>query len=162
MNDINIRAATADDTQLILDLILALARYEKAEHEALASADDIVEHVLAENSVASALICQQGDTPIGFAVYFFSYSTWLGKPGLFLEDLFVLPEYRSLGAGKRILQHLAGIAVDKGCGRFEWNVLDWNEPAIGFYQSLGAKPQQEWIGYRLQGEALNSLADGAV
>ena len=156
-----IREAKKEDAATILDFIKELAIYEKAEHEAVASADDIVQHVLGENSVASAVICQQGDTPIGFAVYFFSYSTWLGKPGLFLEDLFALPEYRGLGAGKRLLQHLAGIAVDKGCGRFEWNVLDWNEPAIGFYQSLGAKPQEEWIGYRLQGEALRALADAS-
>ena len=92
--------------------------------------------------------------PIGFAVYFYNYSTWLGKNGLYLEDLYVTPESRGIGAGKALLQHMANIAVDQDCGRFEWRVLDWNEPSIKFYQSIGALPQDEWIGYRLDGQAL--------
>lgn len=162
MNPITIRPARHDDASLILQFIRQLAVYEKAEHEAIATIEDIQRHVLSTDSVAQALICESGGSAIGFAVYFFSYSTWLGKPGLFLEDLFVDPRHRGLGAGKQLLQHLARIAVDKDCGRFEWNVLDWNEPAIGFYQSLGAKPQDEWIGYRLQGEALQALANQAL
>ena len=155
---LNIRPANLGDASLILRFIKGLARYEKAEHEAIASEADINRHVLAPDSVAHALICENDGTAIGFAVYFFSYSTWLGKPGLFLEDLFINPEHRGLGGGKKLLQHLARIAVDNDCGRFEWNVLDWNTPAIDFYQSLGAQPQEEWIGYRLQGEALRQLA----
>ena len=97
------------------------------------------------------MICEYSDEPIGFAVYFYNYSTWLGKPGLFLEDLYVSPGYRGLGAGKALLQHLARIAVARGCGRFEWNVLDWNEPAIRFYESLGAESLNDWIGFGFSG-----------
>ena len=106
------------------------------------------------------VICENDGEPIGFAVYFFNFSTWLGKLGLFLEDLYVTPECRGIGAGKALLKHLAGIAVAKDCGRFEWNVLDWNEPSIRFYESLGAEPLSEWIGYRLTGPALHALAEG--
>ena len=103
-------------------------------------------------------MCRDGDIPIGFALYFYNFSTWLGRHGLYLEDLYVTPEHRGKGAGKALLQHLAGIAVAEGCGRFEWSVLDWNQPAIDFYESMGAKPQSEWVGYRLTGEALQALA----
>lgn len=105
------------------------------------------------------MICSSNNQPIGYAVYFFNYSTWLGKSGLYLEDLYVSPEYRGVGAGKALLKHLAKIAVAKQCGRFEWSVLDWNEPAINFYQSIGAKPQDEWVGYRLAGPALEHFAN---
>lgn len=155
---LNIRPAVREDAAQILDFIRQLAIYEKAEHEVLASEDDILRHVLQDNAVASALICERDGVAIGFAVYFFSYSTWLGKPGLFLEDLFVLPEHRGDGAGKALLVRLAQLAVDKGCGRMEWNVLNWNSPAIGFYESLKARPQSEWTTYRLHGEALAALA----
>lgn len=161
MGSINIRPASDNDAALIRRFITQLAIYENAEHEAVATDDDIRRHVLAADSVAKALICELDGDPIGFAVYFFSYSTWLGKPGLFLEDLFVDPAQRGLGAGKQLLQHLARIAVDKNCGRFEWNVLNWNKSAIGFYQSLGAQSQDEWMGYRLQGQALQALAQQA-
>ena len=155
---LNIRPAVREDAAQILDFIRQLAIYEKAEHEVLASEDDILRHVLQDDAVASALICERHGVAIGFAVYFFSYSTWLGKPGLFLEDLFVLPEHRGDGAGKALLVRLAQLAVDKGCGRMEWNVLNWNSPAIGFYESLKARPQSEWTTYRLHGEALAALA----
>lgn len=158
MSELTIRQATSDDATLILQFVTALAVYEKAEHEVLASVADIEQSLFGEGSNAQALICSQGDVPIGFAVYFFNYSTWLGKSGLYLEDLFVLPEYRGVGAGKALLKHLAVMAVAKGCGRFEWSVLDWNEPAIAFYESIGAKPQNEWIGYRLAGDALKAFA----
>lgn len=155
---LNIRPAVREDAAQILDFIRQLAIYEKAEHEVLASEDDILRHVLQDDAVASALICERDGVAIGFAVYFFSYSTWLGKPGLFLEDLFVLPEHRGDGAGKGLLVRLAQLAVDKDCGRMEWNVLNWNSPAIGFYESLKARPQSEWTTYRLHGEALAALA----
>ena len=111
-----------------------------------------------EDSSTLALICEVDNQAVGFAVYFFNYSTWLGKQGLYLEDLYVSPEYRGVGAGKALLIHLAKIAVSKQCGRFEWSVIDWNEPAINFYKSLGAEPQNEWVSYRLTGQALVDLA----
>lgn len=155
---LHIRPATVEDAAQIHQFIVELARYEKAEHEVKASIEDIANSIFTNESATEALICEYEGEAVGFAVYFFNYSTWLGKHGLFLEDLYVTPEKRGIGAGKAILKHLAQIAVAKDCGRFEWNVLDWNTPAIEFYQSLGAKPQDEWIGYRLTGEALENLA----
>jgi GNAT superfamily N-acetyltransferase len=158
VSNIEIRQATAEDAALILRFITDLAIYEKAEHEVLASEADIKQSLFGEDSTASAFICNIDNKPVGYAVYFFNYSTWLGKPGLYLEDLYVSPECRGAGAGMALLKHLAKIAVAKGCGRFEWNVLDWNEPAIQFYESIGARPQNEWVGYRLTGNALIELA----
>lgn len=158
MSDIQIRPATVDDSALILRFITELAIYEKAEHEVLATETDIANSLFGSDSTTQALICSLNDAPIGYAVYFFNYSTWLGKHGLYLEDLYISPEYRGAGAGKALLKHLARIAVSRGCGRFEWSVLDWNEPAIQFYQSIGAKPQDEWVGYRLAGSALDDFA----
>ena len=159
MSKTEIRQATVNDSALILRFITELAIYEKAEHEVLTTESDIRESLFGNGSTTNALICNIDNVPVGFAVYFFNYSTWLGKHGLFLEDLYVSPESRGSGAGKALLRHLAKIAVSKNCGRFEWNVLDWNEPAIQFYQSLGAKPQDEWVGYRLVGQALEDLAN---
>ncbi len=159
MSKTEIRQATVNDSALILRFITELAIYEKAEHEVLTTESDIRESLFGNGSTTNALICNIDNVPVGFAVYFFSYSTWLGKHGLFLEDLYVSPDSRGSGAGKALLRHLAKIAVSKNCGRFEWNVLDWNEPAIQFYQSLGAKPQDEWVGYRLVGQALEDLAN---
>ena len=158
MANIKIREATPEDAALILTFITGLAIYEKAEHEVLATESDIYDSLFGKDATAHGLICSQGNEPIGFAVYFFNYSTWLGKSGLYLEDLYILPEHRGSGAGKILLKYLAGIAVARGCGRFEWSVLDWNEPAIRFYESLGAKSQDEWIIYRLTGEDLVRLA----
>jgi GNAT superfamily N-acetyltransferase len=155
---LNIRPAHIADAALILHFIRELAIYEKAEEEVLATEESIRSTIFADDSRVNALICENEGAAIGCAVYFFNYSTWLGKYGLFLEDLYITPEQRGIGAGKAMLKHLAGIAVDKDCGRFEWNVLDWNEPAIKFYDSLGAEPQKEWIGYRLDGTALQELA----
>ena len=157
---LNIRPATVADAGLILHFIRELAIYEKAEHEVLASVADIEQSLFAEGSPAHALICSRDGVPIGYAVYFFSYSTWLGRQGLYLEDLYIAPEQRGGGAGKQLLRHLAQLACTRGCARLEWSVLDWNEPAIQFYQSLGAKPQDEWIRYRLAGEELRSFAEG--
>jgi GNAT superfamily N-acetyltransferase len=159
---LHIRDATRADAEVILGFITELAIYEKAEHEVLASVADIERSLFDEASPARALICLLDDQPIGFAVYFFNYSTWQGRKGLYLEDLFVSLQHRGVGAGKQLLRHLAKIAHDSGCGRFEWSVLDWNEPAIEFYKSIGAKPQDEWVRYRMEGETLKSFALGAA
>jgi len=157
---LHIRPATPDDAELILRFITELAIYEKAEHEVKTDAAGIRDSLFAEGSTAHGLICENDGQPIGYAVYFFNYSTWLGKHGLYLEDLYVSPEARGLGAGKALLRHLAQLAVARGCGRFEWSVLDWNTPAIDFYESFGARPQSEWTTYRLAGQALTDFAAG--
>ncbi|MBD3894997.1 GNAT family N-acetyltransferase [Halomonas sp. ML-15] len=158
MSDVKIRQATADDAALIYRFVVELATYEKAEHEVLATVADIENALFGEKATVGAIICELDNEPIGFAVYFFNFSTWLGKHGLYLEDLYVSPDYRGVGAGKVLLKHLANLALSKGCGRFEWSVLDWNEPAIRFYNSIGGEPQNEWLGYRLTGRALEELA----
>jgi len=158
MSSISIRTATIEDAPLILDFVRELALYEKAPHEVKACVQDYETSLFAEDSFVHALICESHGVPIGYAVYFFNYSTWQGKPGLYLEDLYISPEHRSLGAGKAMLKYLAQIALEKGCGRFEWSVLDWNKPAIDFYESIGAQAQEEWIKYRLTGKALTSFA----
>lgn len=158
MSRIEIRSATAKDAALIMHYITELAVYEKLEHEVVATETDIRDSLFGDDSVSHAVICKIDNEPVGFAIYFFNYSTWLGKNGLYLEDLYVSPKHRGQGAGKALLKHLAQIAVAKGCGRFEWSVLDWNELAINFYRSLGAKPQDEWVAYRLTGQALKDLA----
>ena len=156
---IEIRPAHYDDAAQILAFITELADYEKARHEVMASIDDIRRTLFGEEASAQALICLRDGQPIGFAVYFFSYSTWLGRNGLYLEDLYISPEQRGSGAGKQVLKHLAREACAKGCGRFEWSVLDWNEPAIKFYESIGAQPQAEWVRYRMDGETLKAFAE---
>jgi GNAT superfamily N-acetyltransferase len=157
---LNIRPATPDDAELILRFITDLAIYEKAEHEVKTDAAGIRDSLFGEGSTTHGLICEHDGHPIGYAVYFFNYSTWLGKHGLYLEDLYVSPEARGLGAGKALLRHLAQLAVARGCGRFEWSVLDWNTPAIELYESFGARPQSEWTIYRLTGQALLDFAAG--
>lgn len=158
---LTIRPATADDAELILRFITELAIYEKAEHEVKTDAAGIRDSLFADGSTAHGLICEHNGQPIGYAVYFFNYSTWLGKHGLYLEDLYISPEARGLGAGKALLRHLAQLAVARDCGRFEWSVLDWNTPAIDFYESFGARPQSEWTTYRLTGQALLDFAAGS-
>ena len=153
-----IRPATPDDAATILGFIRELAIYEKEPDAVVATEQDIVQNLFNAETTTEALICLSGEQPVGFAVYFLSFSTWLGRDGLFLEDLYVSPERRGEGHGKALLKHLARIAVDRQCGRFEWNVLDWNEPAIRFYEALGARAQSEWVGYRLEGRALLDLA----
>lgn len=153
-----IRPATALDVPLILNFIRALALYERAAAEVVADEERLRETLFGESPQAKVLLALWEGVPVGFAVYFFSYSTWLARKGLYLEDLFVLPEARGKGAGKALLQRLARIAVEEGCGRLEWSVLDWNQPAIDFYLSLGAVPQSEWTRYRLSGTALQELA----
>ncbi|WXL25549.1 GNAT family N-acetyltransferase [Ectopseudomonas mendocina] len=157
---LHIRPATRDDAALILRFITELAIYEKAEHEVKTDVAGIESSLFADGSTAHGLICEYDGVPIGYAVYFFNYSTWLGKHGLYLEDLYISPQSRGVGAGKALLRHLAQLAVSKGCGRFEWSVLDWNTPAIEFYESFGARPLDEWIIYRLTGQALLDFAQG--
>ena len=159
MPNIKVRKAIVEDTPLILHFIKQLAIYEKAEDEVIATETDIKNSLFSDSATAYALIALLDDKPAGFAVYFYNYSTWLGKKGIYLEDLFVLPEYRGVGLGKALLKHLAQIAIKNNCGRFEWSVLDWNQPAIDFYKSIGAKPQNEWIIYRLTGDALKEFAE---
>lgn len=158
---LNIRTARVDDAALILRFITELAIYEKAQDKVEATVESIETSLFGPQSPAKALICELDGKAIGFAVYFFSYSTWQAKAGLYLEDLYISPDARGHGAGKRMLQHLAGMAIEKGCGRFEWSVLDWNEPAIVFYKALGAKPQSEWVRYRLEGDEIRALAVSA-
>jgi GNAT superfamily N-acetyltransferase len=156
----DIREATSADAGTILRFITELAIYEKAGHEVEATVETITESLFGPNSVSHAAICERDGVPVGFAVWFFSYSTWQARNGLYLEDLYVTPEQRGTGAGRLMLRYLARIAVEKGCGRFEWSVLDWNEPAIKAYQAIGAEPLSEWTRYRLTGAALESFAAG--
>ncbi|WP_102946099.1 GNAT family N-acetyltransferase [Stenotrophomonas sp. VV52] len=155
---LQIRTATAADAALILRFIRELAIYEKAESSVQTDEAGIVASLFGDDAKARALVCEVDGTAIGYAVYFYNYSTWLGRNGIYLEDLYVSPAHRGSGAGKALLQHIARIAVAEGCGRFEWSVLDWNEPAIKFYEAAGAKPQSEWTVYRLEGDALKAFA----
>lgn len=158
MNPLSIRTAQESDLEQIMTFIRELAIYEKAEHEVVASLEDLRATLFGSQPKVFGLMCELGDQAVGFAVYFYNYSTWLGKHGIYLEDLYVTPEHRGLGAGKALLKRLAEIAVAEDCGRVEWSVLDWNEPAIQFYQSLGAGAQDEWTVYRMSGTALSEFA----
>ncbi len=153
-----IERATERDVPLILRMIYALAEYEKLSHEVTATEVSLRDTLFGARPAADVIIGYTGQTPVGFALFFPNYSTFLGKPGLYLEDLFVLPEWRNHGFGLGLMQHLAKIAVERGCGRFEWSVLDWNEPAIGFYKSLGANLMDGWSIVRVTGDALRKLA----
>jgi len=155
---ITIRKAVIEDAELILDFVNKLAVEEKAGHEVVTDRKQLIKTLFGNDSTSHAIICESDKTAIGHAVYFFNYSTWQGKNGLYIEDLYILKEYRNLGAGKHILKHLCRMAIDRDCGRVEWSVLDWNTPAIKFYKSLGAKPQDEWVRYRLSGNALLETA----
>lgn len=158
--DLHIRAAVRADTPLILALIRELAVYERAPEAAKATASDVERALFSVHPKVHALIAELDGEAVGFAVYFFNFSTWTGKHGLYLEDLFVREASRGKGFGKALLVRLAQIARAQDCARFEWAVLDWNEPAIGFYKSLGAKPMNEWTVYRVEGDALDKLAAG--
>jgi GNAT superfamily N-acetyltransferase len=157
-SDFIIRAATINDAAVILALIKDLAEYEHLSHEVEATEEDIRQSLFGDRPVAEALIGEHEGIPISFALFFYNFSTFLGKPGIYLEDLYVKPEYRSNGFGRRMLAHIARLAKERNCGRFEWSVLDWNEPAIRTYNRLNATPMKAWILYRLAGEALNKLA----
>jgi GNAT superfamily N-acetyltransferase len=155
---ITIREAKPDDIGTIQQFILALADYEKLRHEARASAKDLLHHLFGPRPMAEVLIAEQDGAAVGFALFFHNFSTFEGKPGIYLEDLFVLPEARGSGAGKALLARLAALTVERGCARLEWSVLDWNAPAIAFYRAIGARPMDEWTVQRLDGEALAALA----
>lgn len=158
MSELTIRAANANDVPQILAFIKALAVYEKLEHMVVADEATLAKTLFGDRPAAEVRIAEWQGKPAGFALFFHNYSTFLGKPGIYLEDLFVLPEFRGKGIGKALLIHLARLAVERECGRLEWSVLDWNTPAIDFYKSLGAVAMDEWTIYRVTGEALPALA----
>jgi GNAT superfamily N-acetyltransferase len=155
---LNIRPAMPADADTVANLVRELADYEKLLHEARATPEDFRRELESDNPVIRVLIAEWDGRPAGFALYFFNFSTFVGRPGLYLEDLFVRPELRSHGIGRALLRALARIARDRGCGRMEWAVLDWNEPALKFYQSLGARQMKEWIVHRLTPAEIGRLA----
>src|SRR6478735_3524387 len=159
LQNFQIRPARLDAVPIILQLIRDLATYERAPDDVVATEEQLVEVLFGQRPVAEVLLAFEGESPVGFAVYFYNFSTWLGRPGLYLEDLFVKPEKRGKGYGRALLVELAKIARDRGCGRMEWAVLNWNEPAIKFYQALGAKPMDEWTVFRLTRDEIARLAD---
>jgi GNAT superfamily N-acetyltransferase len=158
--DFQIRPARLEDVPIILQLIHDLATYERAPDEVTATEQQLVDVLFGERPAAEVLLAFEGESPVGFAVFFYNFSTWLGRAGLYLEDLFVKPEKRDKGYGRALLVALAKIARDRECGRMEWAVLDWNEPAIKFYRALGAKPMHEWTVFRLTRDGIAKLAEG--
>ena len=157
--DVRIVPATEKDTPVIHSLIKGLAEYERLAHEVEATEEGIHEALFGDWPAAEVVLAYVGADVAGFALFFHNFSTFLGRRGLYLEDLFVLPAYRGRGIGRRLLSHLARIAIERRCGRMEWWVLDWNETAIRFYRSIGARPMDDWTVYRLDGDALARLAD---
>jgi GNAT superfamily N-acetyltransferase len=160
LHDLRIERASEDDVSLILTMIKALADYEHLALAVVATEETVRDTLFGSKPSAEVLIARIGTEAVGFAVWFFSYSTFLARPGLYLEDLFVLPGWRGHGIGHALLVHLARVAVAHECGRMEWSVLDWNESAIRFYRSIGARPMDEWTLFRLTGGALEDLASG--
>ena len=156
--DILIERATPADVPLILTMITALAEYERMTDEVVATEASLRASLFGERPAVDVVIARSGSEPVGFALWFYNYSTFLACEGLYLEDLFVLPEWRGRGIGRALLAHLARVAVERGCGRMEWSVLDWNESAIGFYRGLGAQPMNAWTVFRLTGDALARMA----
>ena len=154
---LTIRPAEGADVPIIAELIRGLARFEKLEHEVTMTEDRLATNLFGTRRYAETLIAEQDGEPVGFALFFHNFSTFLAQPGIYLEDLFVLPDHRGGGIGRALLKELARLAVERGCGRLEWAVLDWNRDAIGFYERLGARPNSEWTVYRLAGEALTTL-----
>ena len=157
-NTVSIRYAAAEDVPTILAFIRALAEYEHLENECVATEESLRNTLFGQRPYAEVVFACLDDEPVGFALFFHNYSTFLGKPGIYLEDLFVYPEHRGHGIGTALLRWLARTTVERDCGRLEWSVLDWNEPSIGFYKSLGAVMKTEWQIFRLTGAALSSLA----
>ena len=160
MSGTRVREASEADVPLILSLIRELAEYEKLSHEVVATEEGLRENLFGGRRYAEVLIGEHDGVPAGFALFFHNFSTFLGKPGIYLEDLYVRPEFRGAGIGKRLLVQLARLARERGCGRLEWWVLDWNAPSIGFYEKLGAVAMDDWTVYRLTGAALDELATG--
>lgn len=160
MADFAIRPATIEDTAVVLAFILELAEYERLLHETVATEALVRETLFGARPAAEVLLVEVAGAPVAFALFFQNYSTFLARPGLYLEDLFVRPSHRGLGIGVALMRYLAKLAVERGYGRFEWSVLDWNEPALAFYRRLGAVPMSEWTMQRVTGEALLALARG--
>ena len=158
MNELTFRMAQEEDCEKILGFIRELARYEKMEDDVVATPELLREWIF-QKKKAEVLFPVVGDREIGFALFFHNFSTFLGRAGLYLEDLYIMPEYRGRGYGKATLRRLAQIALERGCGRLEWSCLDWNRPSIDFYLSLGAKPMDEWTTYRLAGDTLRAMAE---
>jgi len=158
VDSITIASASPADVPTILAMIRGLAEYERLSQQAVATEESIRASLFGPRPFAEVVLASSGSTPVGFALFFHNFSTFLGRPGLYLEDLFVLPEWRGRGVGRRLLTHLASIAVERGCGRMEWAVLDWNESAIGFYRRLGAQMLDDWRICRLTGDALDRAA----
>ncbi len=159
IDDFIIRKAEKADVSLVLDFIKKLAAYERLSHEVVATEEQLEKYLFGEEQVAEVVIGYYRDVPVGFALYFYNFSTFLAKPGIYLEDLYVLEEQRGMGFGKALLTYLARLAVEKDCGRLEWAVLDWNEPSIKFYKSLGANTMDEWLVNRLSGDGLVKLSE---
>jgi len=157
MSKFKIESATVNDVPLILSFIREIADYEKLTHEVVATETILRESLFGPKPAAEVLLGHVEDQPAAYAIFFHNFSTFLGRPGLYLEDLYVKPQFRGQGYGKTMLRHLAGLARERGCGRFEWSVLDWNEPAIGFYKKLGAVLMDEWKICRVTGDALEHL-----
>ena len=159
---LRVRPATRADVPLVRELIEGLAEYERLRHECHATEPLLERALFGERPYAEVVIAEHDGEAAGFALFFHNFSTFLALPGIYLEDLFVRPAHRGRGVGKALLQHLAALAVERGCGRLEWSVLDWNADAIGFYEKLGARPQDEWTVYRVTDDALRRLANGEV
>lgn len=155
---LNLRTATVEDVGTILTFIKELAEYEKLSHQVVGDEAQLRKTLFGDRPAAEVIIAEFEGVPAGFALFFHSYSTFLARPGLYLEDLYVSPKLRGHGIGKKLLSRLAEIAIERGCGRFDWSVLDWNEPAIRFYENLGAEPMKGWTVYRVTGDALEKLA----
>ena len=157
--DLRIREAVPADVPVVASLIRELAEYERLLPEVTMTEELLAAHLFGPRPYAEVAIAEDGDgRPLGFALFFHNFSTFLGLPGIYLEDLYVRPDKRGRGAGRALLEHVARVARERGCGRLDWSVLNWNEPAIGFYRRLGARPNSDWTGYRLEGDALARLA----
>jgi len=156
--NVRLRGANVDDVPTIARLIRALSVYEKLEHEVVMTEEKLRDNLFVKHRYAEVVLAEEGGEAVGFALFFHNFSTFLGQPGIYLEDLFVVPEKRGSGIGRMLLARLAQLAVERDCGRLEWSVLDWNQDAVRFYERLGARPNSEWTVYRLAGQALRELA----
>jgi GNAT superfamily N-acetyltransferase len=157
--EFRIRSATVEDCELLLQMILELADYERLTNQVSATAETLQESLFGDKPAASVVFAEAGNETAGYALFFSTFSTFTGKAGLYLEDIYVRPQWRGRGLGKKLIQHVAQVAVEQDCPRLEWSVLDWNQPAIDFYRRLGAVPLSEWVGQRLSGAALKAVAE---